>query len=169
MKTLKVLEKTEGSVSFSFSNNVSKIIESFKIYRIMENIHGINKWSFIVTILSYFVIVVGIAFDSKAWIIFIVLGGLLTTIVLGFIQTVLALVHLCYWKQLGFTSKKLVFIYWTIYVIYFSLYLILDLEIFTIPWLVFYFPIPMGIASYFLFVTSGIHKSKINTRILTVR
>lgn len=109
----------------------------------MKTIHNINKWSFIITLLLYLTIYL----------------GLLAQIPLGFIQFVLALSILGHWKKLNLLSKRLISIYWFLFISYWIAFYILNQSFETMYGLIFYAIIPMSIASYFVFATYQIKKS----------
>ncbi len=110
----------------------------------MKKIHSINKWSFILTLLLYTTVI----------------GGLLTQILLGCIQFILALTIVSSWKKLDVTSKKLITTYWILFISYWITYKILDLYLENTSWFIFFILIPMCIASYFVYATYRIKKCK---------
>ncbi|MBW1296724.1 hypothetical protein [Aquimarina litoralis] len=108
----------------------------------MKTIHNINKWSFIITLLLYVTIYL----------------GLLAQIPLGFIQFVLAFSILAHWKKLNNLSKKLIVGYWSLFVLYWITFFILNQNLESMFGLFFFSIIPMSIASYFVYVTYRIKK-----------
>ncbi|MGY3792555.1 hypothetical protein [uncultured Aquimarina sp.] len=108
----------------------------------MKTIHNINKWSFIITLILYITVYL----------------GLLAQIPLGFIQFVLACSILAYWKKLNIQSKKLIVGYWSLFVLYWVSFLILNQNFESLFGLFFFSVIPMSIASYFVYVTYKIKK-----------
>ena len=113
-------------------------------------IHNINKWSFILSLVLYLT----------------VLGGLLAQIALGFIQVILALIILSYWKTYNKHTKNLILIYWALvisyglgYLAFYSLFQETNFSDYAI--FIFIFSvmiIPMSIAGYFVYITYKIKK-----------
>ncbi|WP_299258021.1 hypothetical protein [uncultured Aquimarina sp.] len=108
----------------------------------MKTTHNINKWSFIITLLLYLTVYL----------------GLLAQIPLGFIQFILALSILSRWKELNPLSKKLISIYWFLFISYWLAFYLLNQSFENTYGLIFYAVIPMGIASYFVYTTYQIKK-----------
>ncbi|MHA7059649.1 hypothetical protein ACWGOQ_0020655 [Aquimarina sp. M1] len=108
----------------------------------MKTIHKINKWSFIITLLLYLTVYL----------------GLLAQIPLGFIQFVLALFILTRWKKLNPLSKRLISIYWLLFISYWLAFYFLNKSFEFVYGLIFYAVIPMSIASYFVYTTFKINK-----------
>lgn len=108
----------------------------------MKTIHNINKWSFIITLFLYLTVYL----------------GLIAQIPLGFIQCVLAISVLSYWKKMNPLSKNLIGMYWFLFISYWITFSILKESINNDIWFLFYAIIPMSIASYFVYVTYTINQ-----------
>ena len=109
----------------------------------MKTIHNINKWSYGITLVLYLTIYL----------------GLIAQIVLGIIQVLLAVYLLIRgWKNNNI--KEMLGLYFVLTLIYFlASFILLSYEIGNeIMVYLFAMIIPMAIASYFLFITSQIHK-----------
>lgn len=108
----------------------------------MKTIHNINKWSFIITLLLYITVYL----------------GLLAQIPLGIIQFVLACSILAHWKKLNSISKKLIVSYWSFFALYWITFFVFNQNFESLFGLFFFSVIPMSIASYFVYVTYKIKK-----------
>ena len=110
----------------------------------MKTIHNINKWSFIITLILYLTIYL----------------GLLAQILLGFFQVIIAVIVSCNWKKLNHKNKQHLLIYWSLASSYGLLLLtsVNTINNFIILILLFCL-IPMSIAAYFVYITYLIKKS----------
>ncbi|MFD2564977.1 hypothetical protein [Aquimarina rubra] len=115
----------------------------------MKTIHNINKWSFIITLLLYMTVIL----------------GLLSQILLGFIQVIIAIIIFSKWKQHTYRIRKYLIIYFSIVALYGVFWLLGIAETFNTnsmvmdPSILYLCIIPMSIAAYFVYVTYQIKKS----------
>ncbi|WP_108866646.1 hypothetical protein [Aquimarina aquimarini] len=101
----------------------------------MKTIHIINKWSFILTLLLYLTIYL----------------GLIAQIFLGGIQIILASILLFYWKKFDKEQKKHLITYSCLVMLYGLIFLTsVAISDFALLYLVI---APMSIAGYFVYVT----------------
>ncbi|MDY8134486.1 hypothetical protein [Aquimarina sp. 2201CG5-10] len=102
----------------------------------MKTIHNINKWCFIITLVLYVTIYL----------------GLIAQFFLGAIQVILALSILISWEKLQLTHKRHLSIYFGIAILYGLLW---ATEIINTDFaIVFMTVVPMSIAGYFVYITN---------------
>ncbi len=116
----------------------------------MKIIHGINAWSFGITLFLYLLMITGLL-------------ALVAQILLGGIQVLLAIIILFYWGRLNPQNKILITSYWLITISYglISYFFIEELDHI---WPFFFIILPMSIAGYFVIVTY-----KIKTQLTKIR
>lgn len=109
----------------------------------MNKLYTFNKWFYIGTIILYISVI----------------GGLLAQILLGFIQVFSALGLLTDWKNLSLQTKKHLFIYGSIIIVYGLLWPFITHE--NDIYILYMTLIPMMIAGYFVYITYLDHKHQL--------
>ncbi len=109
----------------------------------MKKIYLINQLIFIITLILYLTIVL----------------GLYAQIILGIFQVLSSLLLIFHWKTFSYKTKKLLQTYWLIIIIYGFMWLF-DWKIYNSPYVVIIgiMILPMMIAGYFLYIIHTIKK-----------
>ena len=107
----------------------------------MKIIYNINKWSYIITLVLYLTLFL----------------GMYAQIALGFIQIILALIIFVRWNEMSILNKKLLVFYWIIVSTYGVSYIIINYYDWDVNFVICLLVIPMTIATYFVYTTNKIY------------
>ena len=107
----------------------------------MKIIYNINKWSYIITLVLYLTLFL----------------GMYAQIALGFIQIILALIIFVRWNEMSILNKKLLVFYWIIVSTYGVSYIIINYYDWDVNFVICLLVIRMTIATYFVYTTNKIY------------
>ena len=108
----------------------------------MKIIHNINKWSYIVTLILYLTLFL----------------GMYAQVALGIVQIILALVIFTKWNEMNIFNKRYLIIYWIIVLIYGASYIMVNYYDWDVNFAICLLVIPMIIATYFVYTTNEIYR-----------